>query len=208
MKTKIIKLVVFIASIAVMLANIAPIFANTLEIEILGGGYKLRGPEEILFGNVTAQISDFDSELNFRDIEIETVDTLIEDGALTIIDENGGSEFSVTVSATHLKRDLGGGSTANCTTDPEDCILRSNFFIKNQDDSGTTEDLTTVYGDAGDFSLDASTDSYADLTGTNTLGNGTGVAPGMWKIYPSLRITVPAGQKPGSYLSTLSFTIA
>ena len=42
---------------------------------------------------------------------------------------------------------------------------------------------------------------------TLTLGNGTGLAPGEWNISPTLGNTIPAGQMPGLYETTLNFTI-
>ncbi|MBD3270697.1 hypothetical protein GF376_04170 [Candidatus Peregrinibacteria bacterium] len=203
MSNKIKKLVILPLSIMLLALNITPLFAYTIEIEILGGGYKLRGPEEINFGNLTATFSEQISTINFRDIEIEATDSTIQEGGLVVIDENGGNEFSVTVSATQLTK-----NGSDCVTNPEDCIPLSNFKISNSDSLPSSEDIETIYGQPNDFSLDGSTNTLQDLSTVRTLGNGTGQAPGHWKIFPQLEITIPAGQKPGDYISTLSFTIA
>ncbi len=281
MKTKSLKIGILIISLVTLILNISPLFAQTLEIEVMGGGYKLQGPNEINFENVsienikTTSDAGRTKELSFRDIELVTVDERTIEGGLMVIDENGGNSFNVTVTVSSQLAQ----SVANCDTEPYNCIPISSLSIKNQDNDGATEDVNTRNGSPSDFALDSFSDNYVEFTrfttttagstgttlnvvdssvfgigdqikvygaephtftvqatptGTTitldtaltsepeagriveragtpdsiTIGNGSGSAPGRWRIYPNIRIIIPEGQRPGEYFTTLSFTIA
>lgn len=91
-----------ILSVLFLAAKSTPILASIIEIEILGGGYKLRGPSQISFTPVTTSTSDNSNFISFRNTnETEPNET---NNFLKIIDENGGNPFDVTISAEEIKR--------------------------------------------------------------------------------------------------------
>lgn len=333
------KKLVSLISFVILIGNANTLFAQLVELEILGGGYKIQGPSQIIFPTLTTSTSSTVNEISFSDIG-ETTPDQSDNNYLMIVDENGGNPFDVTITATELKRseilntNTIAGSTAtelkvnsttgfisgdtvelpnfepgtvytvdsvvdgntllletgfqgglpgadeevnrvvDCEISPKKCIPLSSFHIKN----GITID--TVYGASSDFSTNSETNSYvpfigqtttiADSSGvtlkvsdanvffpnedisfaadsgvsplvntisaisdantiiletpftsapseniivesenirTLTLGNGTGASPGQWKIYPYLQDTLSAGQLPGTYETTLNFTI-
>lgn len=333
------KKLVSLISFVVLISNANTLFAQLVELEILGGGYKIQGPSQIIFPTLTTSTSSATNELSFSNIG-DTTPEQADNNYLMIIDENGGNPFDVTISATELKRSEAlstttiAGSTAtelkvnstngfisgdtvelpnfesgtlyiidsvvdgntllletgfpgalpgadeevnrivDCDISPKKCIPLSSFHIKN----GITID--TIYGSQNDFTTNSETNSYvpfigqtttiADSSGvtlkvsdanvffpnenisfpsdsgvspltntissisdantliletpftsapgenvivesgdvrTLTLGNGTGASPGQWKIYPYLQDTLSAGQLPGTYETTLNFTI-
>jgi hypothetical protein len=172
--------------------NFTPVFAQQMLIQILGGGYRLYGTSIITFPAQTASVTgDQTSEISVRDIQVDT-DPL--PGYILISDYNGGQAFNVTVSATTLTRQAG-----------TEEIPLSNFMIKNTSSVGNTID--TINGRDDGLTLNAATNSYATFESTRALADGTGQAPGEWKIYPTLQITIPEGQRSGTYESTLTFTI-
>lgn len=343
------KLVVIISSF-VLITNATPIFANIIEIEILGGGYKLKGPSEINFSPIISSTSDRSNFISFR--EVSTNSPSQTNNFLKIIDENGGNPFDVTVSAGEIKRhepllrSTISGSTTNqikvsdstgfyegdtiqildpsqnitivnqdndpiftineiidsntislsdtlnlapesgflvnrvvdCDLSPRKCIGLNNFAITNYDGQG--EVFYQINGNDSDLSRNSETDSYRNFGGnwttstgssgttlvltntsdiiageeirfpsnsgispltntiigsideesvtlrypftvapgagvnvrsnnsrTFTLANGTGAQPGEWNMFPSLQITIPAGQMPGSYETVLNLAI-
>lgn len=340
MKTATFKKLITVTSFILLLGNSTPLFAQLVELEILGGGYKLRGPAEISFPTQTTTTSTRTNVVSFSDIG-STTPSQADKNFLMVIDENGGNPFDVTVTTTELKRheylnttSLAGSSTTelkvsdttgflegdtftitgyatpgdiyqvgsvldtntlvlaapftlpapdaglsvdrmvDCNISPKKCITLNNFAIKNG------ETIDTVYGGTDDFTLNFQTNDYASFKGgtttlagseTNTLyvedafqfndgenitfpinsgidpltntidyvndansvvlinpfitppssgvtvlsldirnlslGNGTGAAPGQWKIYPFLQNTLNAGQLPGTYEAVLNFTI-
>ncbi len=340
MKIQTLKKWISLVSFLALLGNATPIFAQWVELEILGGGYKLRGPSEINFATVSTSTNISTNELDFRDIG-ETTPSQSENNFLLVIDENGGNPFDVTVTSNDLKKEdplvtmtlpdstgntlkvvssngflpgdtfifpnytpdtgiyeiasvpdettvvitstFAGGAPplditvsryVDCEITPKKCIALAGFSIKNG--SG----VETVYGNSNDFVINSQTNEYvpfkaaattiAGSSGTTlkvdnseeffnsegisfpsdsgvlpldniistvddnntitlqypftsapaagvqvkstnarslTLGNGNGASPGQWKIYPVIRDVIPAGQLPGTYQSTLNFTI-
>lgn len=350
MKQNKFKILVIIISSFVLITNTTPIFANIIEIEILGGGYKLKGPSEINFTPIISSTSDRSNFISFRDVSENSPSQT--NNFLKIIDENGGNPFDVTVSAGEIKRHepllktVISGSTTNqikvsdttgfyegdtiqlldpsqnttiinqnggsiftinsivdnntlnlsdtlniapesgfsvnrivdCDLSPRKCIGLNNFAITNYD--GQAETIYQINGNESDLSTNSETDSYRNFGGnwttgygstnrtlilnttgdiingeeirfpsnsgvmpltnvvtsidsedtvtlrdpftiapgaginvksntsrTFTLANGTGAQPGEWNIFPSLQITIPAGQMPGSYETVLNLAI-
>jgi len=189
---------------------IQPVLAQSLELEIMGGGYKLRGPDQIAFPTTAASFAESTSILNFADIEmtevVDPADNPTGMGGLIIIDENGGNEFDVTVSATPLSYSVPAGPTVT--------IPQSNFLIRNYDDTNTTFTILDGNSQTSDFQLtspltNADVDGYSSFAnGTITLFHGYGKVPSRIKIFPSLKIIIPEAQRPGTYSSILTFTIA
>ena len=340
MKQAVLKKLITLVSFLLLIGNATPLFAQLVELEILGGGYKLRGPTEISFPTQTTTTSTRTGIVSFSDIG-DTTPSQADFNYLMVIDENGGNPFDVTVTTTELKRNdtlqtttladstatelkvsdttgfltgdtfvilayedpetiyqvasvtdgntivletpftltpPGVGLTVNrmvdCEISPKKCIALNNLAIRNGDL------VDTVYGSANDFAVNSQTTDYAAFKGatdtidgsngtvlyvndatqfsdgeaitfaddsgviplTNTidyiedastiylmddfvtppaagvtvqsseirsltLGNGTGAAPGQWKIYPFLQNTLNAGQLPGTYEAILNFTI-
>jgi len=339
MTAKLVKKIVTVISFLLMIGNCSPIYAQLVELEILGGGYKLRGPSEINFATQTTSTSPASNTLDFRDIG-DTTPSQSSNNFLMIIDENGGNPFDITVTSQELKRNeplvtrTTTGSTASqlkvanssgfladdtfvfsgfggshvykiasvpdsttiniegtfydqpipaaidinryvdCSISPRRCIPLNNFLINH----GATID--TVNGNSNDFQTNSQTGDFTPFIGqtttiagssgnslkvsdssqflpsesitfasdsgtvpltntiatisddhtiilqnsmttppaagttvdsssirTLTLGNGTGAAPGEWKIYPVLKNTISAGQLPGTYETVLNFTI-
>lgn len=179
--------------------NFSPVFAQVMQIEVIGGGYRLRGPNLIQFPNATASFSNVQTvrdirELNAQD-ETNTSNTNASD-YIAIVDQNGGNPFQVGVSATNFI--AGSNNFAN-----------TNLEIKNADGNGATNDIiaenarTSLNG----VQLDSGTESYTNLGTQRILFTSQGRAPGAWRIFPVFRLTIPGGTAPGTYNSTLTFTI-
>lgn len=160
--------------------------AQNMEIEVEGAGYRLLGPDSILLPDITASFDEQTSTVDFESLTGDGQD-------LEIIDENGGVPFTVSVSSTAL-------------TDGETSISNTNIEIKNYDGDG--DSITVVEGSSDEVDLSADTDAFASLDVARTLFQADSfVSPGQWRIYPSIRVTIPAGTGPGTYTSTLTFTI-
>jgi hypothetical protein len=338
MNKKTLKQIVLSISFIALISNATPLFAQLVELEILGGGYKIQGPSEIIFPTQTTSTSSSNNELSFSNIGASTP-SQADNNYLMIIDENGGNPFDVTITTTELKRNetlqtttIAGSTTTDlkvsnttsfisgdtielpdfapseifmidtvvdattltlesamgsapstgeivnrvvdCDITPKKCITLNNFYIKHGDT------IDTIYGTSTDFSTNSETTNYTPFTGhtttttgstgttlkvndanefflnesitfpsdsgvvpltnvittisdantailqtpftvapaadiivesnsirTLTIGNGTGYSPGQWKIYPYLQDTISAGQLPGTYETTLNFTI-
>ncbi|MCC6643472.1 hypothetical protein IT411_01875 [Candidatus Peregrinibacteria bacterium] len=97
------KKLILATSIISLLINASPLFAQVLSLEILGGGYKLRGPSEINFTSLSSSTSSNTNQLSFADVG-NTTPGQAENNFLKVIDENGGNPFDVIVSATDIKR--------------------------------------------------------------------------------------------------------
>lgn len=192
--------ILLVATFGLFMLNFSPVLAQVMEIEVLGGGYRLRGPDVISFDDVTASFTEGTSIRDLRDLDAQNEESLANGNALDYIaieDQNGGNPFVVAVSATDFASD-------------SNDFANTNFEIKNANGDGdTTDDIipensqTTETG----VQLDASTDSYIDLSAQRVLFSSEGRAPGAWRIYPVLRINIPAETPPGAYSSTLTFTI-
>lgn len=160
--------------------------AQNMEIEVEGAGYRILGPDNILLPDITASFDAQTSTVDFEDLVGDSQD-------LEIIDENGGVPFTVSVSSTAL-------------TDGSTSVSNTNIEIKNYDGDG--DSISVVEGSDDEVALSADTDSFASLDVARTLFQADSfVSPGQWRIYPAVRVTIPAGTGPGTYQSTLTFTI-
>jgi hypothetical protein len=124
MKILTVKKLAFLLSLSTLIWNISPIFAQTLEVEILGGGYKLRGPATINFATISASKNDNQSTLNFVDLGSS------DRNYLEIIDENGGNPFDVTVGTSPFIRSelLDTNIAADSTTTSIKVTSSTGFF--------------------------------------------------------------------------------
>jgi len=103
MKTSTIKKLAFLLSFSTLILNTSPLFAQTLLLEVLGGGYKLRGPATVNLTSATTSKNSSLSVLNFANIA-STTPNEANRNYIEIIDENGGNPFDVTVSTSSFKR--------------------------------------------------------------------------------------------------------
>lgn len=103
MNKNLIKKLALILGVITLIGNATPLFAQVVYLQILGGGYRLRGPSQINFVTLTASTFANTSNVNFRNIGANTPSEA-DNNFLLIIDENGGNPFDVTVSASELKR--------------------------------------------------------------------------------------------------------
>lgn len=178
----------FTISLLLFLLNFLPFTeAQNMEIEVEGAGYRILGPDTIDLPDVTAAFSEQTSTRDLEDLNGEGTD-------IEIVDENGGAAFNVNVSASNFSGSAG-------------AISNANIAIKNYDGDGAS--LTVVEGFSQGVSLSATTDAFASLDVSRTLFQATNeVLPGHWRIFPTIQVTIPAGTKPGTYTSTLTFTIS
>lgn len=130
------KKIILIISIIALVTNCTTLFAQTLEVEVLGGGYKLKGPAFINFGAASTSLYSSASVVNFRDLA--TTNPGETNNFLDIIDENGGNPFDVTVSGVELKKDVtlstltiagSTNSTINAPTNTPVTILKVVYAI-------------------------------------------------------------------------------
>lgn len=198
-KNVILRKLLLIISATLFALNFTPAFAQIMQIEVIGGGYRLRGPNLIQFPNSTASFNDTQTTRDIRDLNAQDESNIANTTAydyIAIVDQNGGNPFQVGVSATNFVAGL--NSFAN-----------SNLEVKNADDSIPTANIvaenatTSLNG----VQLDSSTDSYVNLGSQRILFQSQGRAPGAWRIYPLFRLTIPGGTSPGTYNSTLTFTV-
>lgn len=130
MNIRTVKKLAFLLSLSTLIWNISPIFAQTLEIEVLGGGYKLRGPATINFAMVAASKNTNQSTLNFADLGTTTPSESAHN-YLEVIDENGGNPFDVTVATSPfiLSELLDTNVTAGSTTTEVKVASSSGFSV-------------------------------------------------------------------------------
>lgn len=188
-----------IISAVLFALNFTPVLAQVMQVEVIGGGYRLRGPDLIQFPNATASFSNVQTTRNIRDLNAQDETNILNTTAadfIAVVDQNGGNPFQVGVSATNFIS--GSNNFANTSLE-----------IKNADDTGATSDIvaentgTSLNG----VQLDSGTASYANLGSQRILFTSQGRAPGAWRIFPVFKLTIPGGTAPGTYNSTLTFTI-
>lgn len=189
-----------IINIALFGLNFTPVMAQVMEIEVIGGGYRLQGPDVIQFPNLTATLDAQQSTRDIRDLDAqneESAETVHAKDFIYISDMNGGNAFNVSVSSTDL----------------EDAVIhktipKANFYVKNK--NGTGADIVSANpGQPGleGVTLTSDTNSFVSLENERILFSGDGQSPGTWKIFPVFKIEIPANTNPGTYVSTLTFTI-
>lgn len=103
MKVSTIKKIIRTISFIVLIGSSGTIFAQILELEILGGGYKLEGPTNIVFTALNTGAASNTNTINFDDIG-ETAPSQAENNFLKVTDENGGNPFDIMISADEIKK--------------------------------------------------------------------------------------------------------
>jgi hypothetical protein len=199
MKNRPLKTWLILITLALFGLNFTPVLAQVLEVEVIGGGYRLVGPETISFPKVMASLEAQSSIQDIRDLneqdEQNPQSTTASDYIL-IEDRNGGNAFNVTVKADDFTDQQTGQTISN-----------SNFFIKNKNGKGQDISANNSATSLSGVALHTDTNSFASLNIERTLFTGDGAKPGSWRIYPVFKINVPANTVPGTYRSTLTFTI-
>jgi len=190
--TRIYKLLSLV-SLGLFALNFTPVLAQVMEIEVVGGGYHLKGPDTLNFSPVTAQFANQSTTLDVRQADPGGPEEFLE-----IRDENGGRPFSVSVVASDFSSTNPAGNVIDAT----------NFEIKNKDNSGGTTDIDALSGSSlGIVSLNAETNTEVSLDVSRSLFDGAGTAPGVWHIYPVFTLNIPSGTPPGLYSATITFTV-
>lgn len=200
---RIIPKICLILTIILFSLNFTQVMAQTMLVQVLGGGYRIVGPDTLPFDPVEASISTVsNSTKSIRSILDNYPEGSVSEGYLQIEDLNGGSIFNVQISA---PTDL--TNTANATN----TITTNNIYVKNVSDPGTgfSGDIETIEGRNDGISLNPSLNVFTgnDLSASRVLATGTGEQPGIWKIFPEFQIEIPAGTPVGSYETQLVFTI-
>lgn len=190
------KLKFFLVLLGLCVVNTATVLAQPVEILVTGGGFTLHGPGSLSFAAQPFSFNNQTSIINF-------MDALSPAPYLEISDQNGGSAFSVALGADNLTPS--GSGICNSGS----CIPKANLAIRNND--GSNPPITTLDGTASHVSLDTSTDFSNDPPATldqqRVLLNGTGQAPGTWRIYPQLQETTTGNTAIGNYSGTITITI-
>lgn len=184
----------FWISLGLLMLNGATVLAQPIEIVVTGGGFTIRGVSELNFPEQPFSFDNQTSTVNFANGD---------PGFLEISDQNGGSSFSVAIGASDLTPN--GGPACN----QGNCIPKANLAIRNND--GSHPNIDTIDGSPAHVSLDQSTnfnnEPPAALDQQRTLLNGTGAAPGTWRIYPQLQETTTGNTAIGNYSGTITITI-
>lgn len=185
----------FWTSLVLCAVNMATVLAQPVEIIVTGGGFTIKGPSALNFSTQPFSFNDQTSTVDFKDVGVSPY--------LEISDQNGGSPFSVAIGA----EDLTPGGSGICNANS--CIPKINLGIRNND--GSSPSITTIDGSSSHVSLDASTnftnEPVASLDQQRILLNGTGSAPGTWRIFPQLQETTPGNTAIGDYSGTITITI-
>jgi hypothetical protein len=189
--------------------NCGNVFAQVMDIEVLGGGYRLKGPSVIEFPNVTASFNEQNTTVDIRSLDAQDATGIANTDAknfLWIEDQNGGNQFTVTVSADEL---TDASSTISIPNDDTPNQL-SGMFVKNADDNGGTADIiaNNSQSSLNFVSLSPDTNTFQGLAATRALFSSLGTTPGSWRIFPVFKSQIPANTPPGTYTTTLIFTIS
>jgi hypothetical protein len=179
--------------------NFTPVLAQVLEIEVMGGGYRLRGPDLVTFPNVAASFEEQESVRDMRDLNTQDEEAPSSINPLDYVlieDQNGGNAFNVSVSAETLVDTSKGQKISN-----------ARFYIRNKNGTGSNIVPHNAYSSTEGVTLHTDTNSFSALNVEKTLFNGDGKAPGAWRIFPVFKIVVPGETVPGTYKSTITFTV-
>ncbi len=172
--------------------NFTIIHAQDMYIDIIGGGYKIYGPNTIILPPKPAA---FEEQTTRADIRTQVTPDQNIPNYIEIADENGGNEFDLNVHASGFS----GPAKIN----------NSNFFLKNCDYPESQECITPIEGETEWLNLATATENFAAFgTDPLPLARGSGTAPGKWRIYPSFQLNIPSGTPPGQYSATITFTIS
>lgn len=196
-----------------------PELPTAAELSIVEGGKTLTIPSVIQFPSVTATTmvnTDVEREIDENPAAGEPLYFQVEDLGGNSTGCVPGPCYSVTIS-----------STAFTYTDPVSgqtyTIPASNISIKNYDGNhpgvtntglcGSPEanlSFEALFGVAADFALDPTTCDYVPINTNRTLINKITNTSDTARIrmYPKLKITVPALTPPGTYTGTITITSA
>jgi hypothetical protein len=194
--------------------NFTPAFAQILELEVAGGGYRVLGPETLQFGSVTASFTEQNNQLEIHSLsggDCNHADAT-GDHCLVITDENGGAPFIVQMS-------IDSDEFLSLSTENDDNNIT--LEVQNNDtldyspigytgDGNSSDDIYVLHGNSTpDIELDGETDHFItlDTSVPTTLVTGTGAAPGQWEIYPVFNIYIPATTAPDTYTATVNITV-
>lgn len=212
--TRKISVAVFWISLALSAINVITVSAQTMEITVTGGGYRISGPGTIAFPTQPFSFEDQVSTINFADLIGNNFPYL------EITDENGGSTFNVSIVAENLlPGDTQSCNSNSCPCPPESpdtysCIPNINLAVSNYDGVATNP-IDTMDGNANAVLLDDDTDPDPDpphnpiatLEQQRILLDGNGSAPGRWRIHPKLQATIPGGTSIDTYSGSITITI-
>ncbi len=180
-------------SVIAFLINFTPLYAQEMFIDVIGGGYKMVGPSVVILESKQSAFKDQYAYANIRTPLGENPDPV---KYIEISDENGSSDFSLNVDVSNFSGPV--------------IIDKKNFQLKNCDQAPADPTCkTTLEGQADTLNLATETNDYTPFgVEALPLANGTGAGPGKWRIYPSFRLNIPSATPPGSYSSTITFTIS
>lgn len=194
--------------------NFTPAFAQILELEVIGGGYRVLGPETLQFGSVSASFSDQDNQLEIYSLTGGDCNYPGESGGhcLVITDENGGAPFLVQMSidSSEFVSLSGENDDNNIALEVQNNDSEDYSPIGYVGDADWDDDIFVLYGNSTpDLSLDGETDHFItlDTSVPTTLASGTGAEPGQWEIYPVFNMHIPAATAPDTYTATVNITV-
>jgi hypothetical protein len=202
-----------------LIAGATPELPTAAELSIVEGGKTLTIPSVIQFPDITASTmvdTDVEREIDENPAAGEPLYFQLEDLGGNSTGCVPGPCYSVTISSTDFTY-----------TDPVSSqtytIPASNIFIKNYDGNhpgvtntglcGSPEanmSFEAIFGIAADFALDPTSCDYVSLNTNRTLINKTTNTSDTARIrmYPKLKLTVPALTPPGTYTGTITITSA
>lgn len=165
-------------TLGLFLINLTPALAQVIEVEVIGGGYRIGGPETMSFPGVGATYANN----QVSEVDLEDLNTPI-----IIRDDNGGNNFQLNV------------QSDTCY----DSGLNSSSITMEVKNSATVLSYQGSYNITA-----ANTSSFSSITGTPVvLATGTGESPGRWGVSPTFRMNIPAGTLPETYSCNVIFTI-
>lgn len=94
---QIIKSTITIISLLGLITNASPLLAWTVDIEVMGGGYKIDTAPIINLPEINTSTSEVTSQINFSDIA--------EKNYISIVDQNGNTPFDVSITASQLVKE-------------------------------------------------------------------------------------------------------
>ena len=201
--------------------NFTTAFAQILEIEVIGGGYRVEGPCVLPFGSVEASFSAQENVLEITDPAVSAYDCDLGAGTLTnpdyirVTDESAGNAFDVQIS-------LGAGGFWSESGLNDTLASSIALYVQNNNswssvnpaytgDNNTSNDKVVIQGsDTFDIGVIGTidTENFVQLSTTPlTLGQGSGNAPGQWEFYPVFIVDLPAALPPDTYKATINITV-
>lgn len=200
MKRKLINISLLIFTLISMIISGGNVLAQQMLLQVLGGGYRFDGPNQITFTPVqTSSTTVTPSTVSIRDVTTGgyiNPPGVEEDGFISVEDQNGGTPFEIHINAT--------GALTHDTYPAIYQIPLTSFKVINSTGAPTIE---TLLGLSSGLSLHSETNDYIDLSIDRTLVNGTGQQPGKWKFFPGFKIEIPPSTPVGTYSTTITFTI-